>query len=203
MSFPEDEVYENFPTIIIDQNYILRQPTISDEDILSIYKIYNDPDVIKFVPDGCIPHGIDGAKDECKYYSNMFLLRKSMYWFVARRDTNETIGTCGFCECDRYNSRIEISYNIRSDYFNQGIMTKVVAKAINYAFKFMNARKVHAQLDPTNHTSIHLLKKLGLSIDGILRQHRFYKYGKHVDVVSMSILNEEVGKSELLIKYKI
>lgn len=184
-------IFLTFPTIIIDDKYVMRQPTTSESDIMSMNKIYTDPQVICFVPDGCIPQGMDGARDEAKYYSNFFLFQKSVYWFVARRDTNEAIGTCGFCTWDRYNSRLEIAYNIRSEYHNQGIMTKVISQAIEFGFMKMGALRIQAQLDPANVVSIHLLGKLGFKADGLLRSYRLYKNDKHVDVLMMSKLSTD------------
>lgn len=185
----EEIVYRKFPTIDLGNGYILRQPEMTENDILSIYKIYNDPNVTIFVPDGCIPVGIEGAKEEVRHYANVYLFRTAVYWFIADKITNQAIGTCGFCKWDRYNSKLEISYNLMSEYHNMGIMTQVINKAIEYGFNVIHAKRIEAQLDPSNFASIHILEKNGFAKDGLLRSYRLYKNNEHIDVLMMSIIN--------------
>ncbi len=185
----EKNLYEKFPVIDLGNGYILRQPAMNDGDIESIYKIYNDPKITIFVPDDCIPRGMEGAKDEVRYYANAYLFRTAIYWFVAEKSTNKAIGTCGFPKWDRYNARLELAYNLMSEYHNKGIMTGVLKEVVNFGFHTLKVRRIEAQLDPTNVASIHVLEKNGFSKDGILPSYRYYKYGKHVDVLMMSIIN--------------
>ena len=182
---------KDFPTMDIDNNFIIRQPSMSEADVKSIYKIYNDPKILRFVPDGCIPQGLDGAIDETRMYMDYFLNFNSVYWFIAEKQINKAIGTIGFCTWDKYNSRLEISYNLMSEYWGKGIMTNALKKTIKFGFDKMNGIRIQAQLDPSNEISIHLLQKLGFKKDGLLRKYRFYKDNKHIDVLMMSLLEED------------
>ncbi|QED23374.1 GNAT family N-acetyltransferase [Candidatus Deianiraea vastatrix] len=185
-----DDIYSRFPIIDFHEDFILRQPTILQEDCLSIKEIYTDPLVIKFVPDDCIPHTDEDMKEEARYYANCYLFKKSIYWFIAEKSTNKAVGTCGFPSWDRHNQKAELSYNIIGKYHNRGIMTKAIGMALKYAFEVMKVVRIDSQLDQTNIASIRVLEKNGMTKDGILPKYRRYKNNSHVDVLMMSITDD-------------
>ncbi len=186
----EQLVYSKFPIIEIDENFVLRQPNVTQNDIESMYHLYNDPRVLRFVPDDCIPYGMEGAKDEARHYSNIYAFKKSIYWFIARKSDNIAIGTCGCPMWDRTNQKCELSYNIHSSYHNQGIVTKAIEKAIAYCFNVMGVVRIESQLEQVNIASIRVLEKNGFTKDGILPKYRRYKNNSHVDVLMMSITDD-------------
>ncbi len=187
----EKIVYSQFPEISIDEKYVLRQPTIEIGDINSIKAIYTDPDVIKFVPDDCIPKSEYAFKIETDHYRGLYISMKSIYWFIARKSDNVAIGTIGLPTWDRYNSKCEMSYNLHSSYHNLGIMTRAIASVVNYCFNILQVVRIECQLDPTNLASQIVLNKNGFQADGILPKYRFYKNNSHVDVLIMSITDEK------------
>jgi len=192
----KDIVYSKFPVLDFHEKFILRQPTILENDIDSMYEVYNDPSVIKFVPDGCIPKGMEGAKEEARYYSNLYLFQKSIYWFIAEKDTNKAVGTCGFPSWDRYNEKVELSYNILGIYHNQGIVTQAIKSILWYCFNIMKLKRVESQLDPINIASIKVLEKNGFTKDGILPKYRRYKNNQYIDVLLMSVIDDKYFKNK-------
>ena len=187
----EKMVYSVFPEISIDENYILRQPETNDRDVKSIKAIYTDPNVIKFVPDDCIPKSEYGFTMETEYYRSLYMSMKSIYWFIAKKSDKSAIGTIGLPAWDRYNNKCEMSYNLHSDYHNLGIMTKAIAAVVNYCFTVMQVVRIECQLDPSNTASQIVLAKNGFQADGILPKYRFYKNNSHIDVLIMSITDEK------------
>lgn len=190
----EQIVYEKFPVIDLGGDFYLKQPTLTQNDIESMYYIYNDPEVLKFVPDNCIPSGMSGAEDEARYYANLYLFRRSIYWFIARKSDDITIGTIGCPVWDRSNQKCELSYNIHSKYHNMGIVTRAVSIVCRYCFEAMGVVRIESQLDPSNGASIRVLEKNGFTKDGILPKYRFYKNNSHIDVLIMSITDDKFAK---------
>lgn len=192
-----NDIYLKFPVLNVNEDIFLRQPEFTNMDTNSMYLIYNDPLVIKYVPDGCIPKGIDGAKHEVQHYYNVYDSRNGIYWFVARKSDNVVIGTCGIFSWDRYNQKAEMAYNILGKYHGQGIMTQVINKVVDYAFRNMNLVRLECQLDPSNIGSWRVLEKNGFKKDGILPKYRLYKDNRHIDVLVCSITDEVHSESDL------
>lgn len=178
---------EKFPIIDINNEIVMREPTTSEADYRKIFQIYSNPLVNQFIPDNCVPRNIEDARKECIHYSNVFHLHNGVYWFIALKKSDEVIGTCGFCDWNKYHRRLEIAYNIDPNYWNQGIASAAVEIATKFAFEKMDAMRVQANLDPSNIASRKIMFKHGYSHEGTLKSYRLYKHGKHIDVEMFGI----------------
>jgi [ribosomal protein S5]-alanine N-acetyltransferase len=74
--------------------------------------------------------------------------------------------------------------------WGRGIAKKALKVLFSYGFKDLRLNKISCEVFRFNESSIGLMKKMNMSIDGILRQEQWV-HGQFVDVFIFSILKSE------------
>jgi ribosomal-protein-alanine N-acetyltransferase len=177
------KLFETFPILNIDDRFILRQFNRSDDE--EYYKLYTAPEIMQFLPDALIPATIEDSALEVENIIQSFNAKQTLYWAIAEKSTGKLIGGCGFHDWSRYNSRIEIAYEIHPNYWRQGIMQKALKEIIKYAFFYMGIVRIQATTLEENEASNNLLLKIGFTKEGVLRKYKFFKKNM-VDVLMFS-----------------
>lgn len=167
------EVYQKpFPTLVIDENYVLREQ--SDEDTEPFFNYYSkDPAVTRFIL-ATTPTTHEEALAEIQYCRNLFYHKRGLYWTLARRDNNQIIGSVGLY-MNNHHHRAEICYDLAQAYWRKGIMNKVLKVVIDFAFEKLNVFRIEALTLKENAASIGILLKQGFAREGTLRKYRYFK----------------------------
>ena len=117
--------------------------------------------------------------------------RGSCYdYAVIYKETDTMIGTCGFVYVDKENKKGEVGYVLNPAYWNKGLITEALLTVIDYGFNTLDLRRIEARYMVENTASAAVMKKAGMSFEGVLRKFLFVK-GKHRDIGVYSILKEE------------
>ncbi len=175
-----------FPKIDLG-NYILREKTENDVEDFFLY--YTDPEVNKFIL--CdIPRDLEEARRELYYWRNVFYLNDGIYFAIARKDTNQLIGSIGLTTFNSYHNRIELSYDLAKEYWRQGITLAAIKEVVKYGFEKLRVNRIEAFTSTENIPSKNLLIKSGFVLEGTLRQHRYHR-GNYVDAYSFSLLRQD------------
>jgi len=74
-------------------------------------------------------------------------------------------------EDDLKNNRIELGYSLSHQHWNKGLMTEAVRAVVSWAFQTYDFVRLYAYCDPRNIGSWHVMEKLGMQREGLLRQH--------------------------------
>ncbi|MBL6784925.1 MAG: GNAT family N-acetyltransferase [Rickettsiales bacterium] len=171
-------IFDQFPTLIIDDNFILREQSV--EDYQDFFDYFSESDVSKHILSN-IPNTLAEAKVEIQYWINLYQRRLSVYWAIAERNSNKMIGAIGYNDWNRYNNRAEISYDLSKAYWRMGIMTKAMKVVLDYGFNTMNINRIQASTLEVNKPSWKLLKSCGFVHEGTLNHYRFHD-GKYYDI---------------------
>lgn len=174
-----NQLFNKFPILNLDDTYYLRDVRRSDAPRYLEYT--NHPEVAKYIPDGCLPKDITSAEKELQYMRDLFNRQQSIYWTIARRDDDSMIGTCGFESWNQFHKRLELAYDTNANYWRQGITTMALEAIFDFAFANMQAERIEAYTTVCNVPSKSLLKKLGFTEEGCLRNYRHFK-GKQIDI---------------------
>lgn len=70
---------------------------------------------------------------------------------------------------DRDKDILELGYILRPDAQGRGLAREAVTKAISHAFHTRGVRRLYADIDPDNASSVKAMKALGFSYEGLLR----------------------------------
>ena len=142
---------------------IIRPYTINDAD--TAFTMFNDPDVMAFMPNGCDKSVAETGSRIIKYIDQYKLHGYSKYVLIDK-STNEFIGDCGICKIE--NTEInELGYRIKKSYWNKGFATEGAKSVIDYAFNILGFKEIHAIVEKENKKSVYILEnKLGFKYVG-------------------------------------
>ena len=160
------------------------KPEVDAED----YFFYmNQPKVRPFISAGNLPSATSKAKEDLQYWSSLFNLGRGFYWAIRSQETQKLIGTLGFNYLSFVHCKGEISYDLSSDYWGKGIMTKAINKIVDFGFSSIDLVRVQAHTAKTNKKSIKLLERCKFKSEGLLR--KFEVLGnEHVDYVLYAVV---------------
>lgn len=109
---------------------------------------------------------------------------------VVIRETGKMVGTCGITSVDERNHTIEIGYVINPDYWGMGFAAEAAAAMINFSFCELGAKRVEAKYMCGNEGSLGVMKKCGMTFEGIQRAKMLVK-GEYRDIGISAIVSEE------------
>ena len=161
---------EPFPTIDLDDQYILREQSLEDTE--AFFRYYTDPEVGQYIL-ATKPATLLEASKEVQYCRNLFYSKQGIYWTIAKKSDNQMIGAVGLY-ANTMHHRAEITYDLSRDYWRQGIMLKTIQAVVDYALKHMKLMRVEAVTRHENIASMSLLKKAGFVYEGKLSKYRYY-----------------------------
>lgn len=166
-----------FPTLVVDDNFFLREQTLEDTEAFFTY--YSDVEVGQYIL-ASKPSNLVDASAEIHYCRNMFYQQRGIYWTLARRDNNQMVGAIGLY-INNQHRRAEVSYDLDKDYWHQGLMTRAVRTIIQHAFTQMEIIRVEALTVKENSASMRVLLKQGFTHEATLKNYRYFE-GKPHDV---------------------
>ncbi|MFJ7405729.1 MULTISPECIES: GNAT family N-acetyltransferase [unclassified Lysinibacillus] len=169
------------------QRLHLRRMDISDSH--SLFKIWSDPDVTKFMNIANFTHEAQ-AKEMIELLEELAQANEAIRFSMIERKSNEIIGTCGFNFIDFEDSKAEIGYDIAKAYWGMGYAPEGIKALLNYAFETLKLNKIEAKVEPANVNSIRVLQKLNFTFEGQLRQYE-NSNESFIDINIYSILKAE------------
>jgi len=107
---------------------------------------------------------------------------------VIRREDNQLIGGCGLHLSDQ--QQAEIGYCNDPGSWGKGYASEAAAAMLEYGFNQLNLHRIYARCRPDNIGSAKVMQKIGMSYEGHLREHMYYKQ-QWWDSYQYSILQTE------------
>ncbi|OXB99427.1 MULTISPECIES: GNAT family N-acetyltransferase [Bacillus] len=160
------------------QRLYLRQMKASDS--LSMFKIWSDPDITKFMN---ISNFTDEsqAKDMIQFLNELAQNNKAIRFTIIEKESNHIIGSCGYNSLDFENSKTGIGYDISKKFWGKGYAPEAISSLLDYAFTHLKLYRVEAKVEPANVNSIKVLEKLNFTFEGTLRKSE-KSAGKLIDL---------------------
>jgi [ribosomal protein S5]-alanine N-acetyltransferase len=187
---------ENFP-VLETERLLLRE--FSFEDAKDVFEIFSLEEVTRF-------HNLETMTDvgeaerlvaaRIALYSHSLGIR----WAITKKENPEkVVGSCGLFSLDRTFRSAEIGYDLHPDFWDSGIVTEAIIATLNFGYShhfFYPLNRVEAVTDPAHDISIHVLRKLSFTEEGIRREYGFWK-GRFHDLRAFSILRCDWVNREL------
>ena len=186
MTDPIDQIFVQFPEYETER-LILRQ--IVSDDAPSIMAIFEDEAVTQYY-DLYTFTRITESVELIEYFSESYRSERQIRWGIVRKEDDRLIGTCGFVAL--HNHRGEIGYDLAGAYWRQGYMTEALEALLEIGFDDMQFHRIEALVMVDNVASAGLLRKLGFTEEGILRDYDFFK-DAFQSLRSFSLLEDEYG----------
>ena len=109
---------------------------------------------------------------------------------VTLKSNNQFIGNCGI-RMDKVDAvEASIGYEFDPKYWNHGYATEAAHAIVDLGFNNFGLHRVWSWCIADNTGSAHVLEKLGMRLEGRLREKEFYK-GRWWDTLMYGILAEE------------
>ncbi|HSK66631.1 MAG TPA: GNAT family protein [Anaerolineales bacterium] len=109
---------------------------------------------------------------------------------IVLKSDNLLIGNCGIRK-DRANAfQADIGYELDPSYWNRGYATEAIHAIVDFGFSTLSLHRVWAWCVADNIGSTHVMEKLGMQLEGRLRENEYYK-DRWWDMLMYAILLRE------------
>ena len=109
---------------------------------------------------------------------------------VTLKSTGQLIGNCGVRRESADAFEGDIGYELDPDHWGKGYATAATRPILKFGFEEMKLHRICAYCVPENTASAHVLEKLGMRLEGHLRENRFYK-NRWWDSLVYAMLHDE------------
>jgi RimJ/RimL family protein N-acetyltransferase len=109
---------------------------------------------------------------------------------VTLKSSHLLIGNCGV-RMDKVDAvEADIGYELDPNYWNYGYATEAAHAIVDFGFSSFGVHRIWANCVADNVASAHVLEKLGIKLEGRLRENQFYK-GRWWDTLIYAVLADE------------
>ncbi|REK71432.1 GNAT family N-acetyltransferase [Paenibacillus paeoniae] len=168
------------------ERLIIREFT--HEDMEAVHEYASDPVVTTHMI-----WGPNSVADTRSFIEQMITMqerrpREGYELAVTLKESGKLIGGTGLYVM--LMSQGEIGYCYNRQYWGQGYATEAASALLHYGFRELGLHRIYATCRPGNVGSATVMRKLGMSYEGHLREHMFHKDKWH-DSYLYSILEHE------------
>lgn len=153
-------------TPIKTKRLTLRHFTLSDAEFL--VKLLNEPSFTQNIGD----RGVRTISDAEKYLENGPISSYAKNGFgllaVTLNETSQTIGICGLIKRPSLED-VDIGYAFLQKYWSKGYALESSQAVINHAKEIVKLKRIGAIVDPSNERSIHVLEKIGMTFEKMVK----------------------------------
>ncbi len=182
--------FKNIPTLTTER-LVLRKLLVSDASDMFEYACREQTCRYLFWS----PHkNIAHTKEYLKFINGRYRAGDFYDWAITLRENGKMIGTCGFTNINTTHRVGEIGYVISPDYHRQGIAAEAAAAVIKFGFEELDLSRIEVRFIKENEASLKVAKKLGMTLEGYLRNNICVK-GTQRTVGISSILKSEYTKN--------
>ena len=163
---------------------------IAADDLDDWMAVWRSPGVLDYLIDFEGVPQEDMGREIVDWADRIFVEKSGIRWALTLKPDRQLIGSCGFHLYDRRHQRVEIGYELHSDYWRRGIMSEAVGAVLEFCFDTLAVHRVEADVVEGNAASAALLKSAGFTLEGIWRE-RVYKRGAYQSLWQFGILKPD------------
>lgn len=178
----------NFAEINI-QSTNLNIRALTKEDSSKLFSLYSDTEVQQYT-DIEILRSISDTQKLINAWHKEADKQDLIFLGLFSRATKDFLGTISLFNIDKKHSCASLGFQLVKDFWGRGLMNESLNHFIKFVFEELNFHRIEAQTYIGNERSINVLKRLGFSKEGQLRQN-FLIENKYEDSYLYSILRTE------------
>ena len=174
---------------MIDETYFKHFPTLESERLLlRKLELTDAPEIQSIRSDERVMKYMDSERQSTEEHSERFISMKlkmyqentGIFWAIIEKSTNAFIGDFSFFKMDHKNSRTEIGYTSKSEFWGNGYMQEAMTSIFNFGFDKLNLHSLEANINSGNDKSRAILTKMGFQKEAYFRENYYYD-GKYLD----------------------
>ncbi len=162
-------------------------------DLPDLLEINSSDEVTRYLPYGTWNTPSDGEA----WYERVVTRHSegtAMQLVVVDKRSGRVVGTCLLFNFDNASERAELGYVLGKAHWRRGFMREALAVLLAFAFDEMGLRRIEAHADARNVASDRLLRRIGFTHEGLLRQRTLLK-GETTDSNVYGLLRAEWSES--------
>ena len=144
----------------------LRLRSFRPSDGHFLYRLFNDPDVMRYIPPSPVQITLERAQRAADRRIATERANGFALWMVERKDTGEPIGQCGFALVENKGPDVEIAYEYVKPAWGHGYGTEAATACLSRGFEKLGLRRLIALCYPENVGSWRVMEKSGMRSDG-------------------------------------
>ncbi len=161
---------------------------LEPKDVAALYRYRNEWEVIRHLGGFSAGYSRRNLKEWIESHRNR---ADEVLWTIADARTDKCLGHVGLYQIDNRVRKAEFAILIGDrNAWGKGLGTTVTAAVLEWGFAQLNLHKISLTVLAANRRAIHVYRSLGFRDEGTLR-HEQYRDGKYLDVLLMSVLEQE------------
>ena len=180
------KIFSNMPTLHTERLSLRPMHPIDAEDMfdyarrpeLTKYLLWREHEDIYF------------TRDYLNYINRRYALGDFYDWAIIEHESRKMIGTCGFTNIYPSNNSAEIGYVLNPDFHRRGFGSEAVKRVLKFGFEELSLNRIEARFMQGNEASLALMRSVGMTFEGYMRDLIFVK-GSYRTVGVSSILRFE------------
>ena len=179
-------IFTSLPELETERLYMRR---LLPSDTLDMFEYASLPSVTEYLL-WCEHPNVQYTREYLEYLESRYAVGDFYDWALVLKENGKMIGTCGFTSIDLVNNTAEIGYVINPAYHGIGIAPEAARRVLSFGFSVLELSRISAVCMKENEKSLRVMKKIGMSYEGVLRS-AVYAKGKHRDVCLCAITSED------------
>jgi ribosomal-protein-alanine N-acetyltransferase len=173
---------------IVTERLILRDYEADDWRAVMAYQ--NDKRYLRFYP------WTERPEAEVRAFVQMFLdwqaeqPRRKFQLAITLPSDRRLIGSCGIRRKNENDWEADIGYELAPEYWGQGFATEAATAIVGFGFRELNLHRISSWCIAENMNSARVLERLGMRLEGRLRENDYFK-GRWWDVLVYGLLESE------------
>lgn len=138
---------------------------LQPDDLDSLFALYRDPDVKKYIPDA--PCTYEEARAELEWHRYGHPKHPELgLWATIHKETNQFIGRCGLLPWTiDGQDEVEVAYLLARAYWGQGLGTEAAQAILHYGFDQLSLPRLICLIDQENQASIKVALRMGMAFE--------------------------------------
>ena len=180
------------PPVLESERLLLRR--LHPLDAEDMYAYAANPQVSTYLT--WYPHeSLAFTREYLQYVASRYAVGEFYDWAVVEKRSGRMIGTCGFTRIRCEDDVAEIGYVLHPATWGRGYAAEAGELVLRFGFERLGLRRIEARFIEGNEQSLAVMKKLGMTLEGYLRNDMRIKGTQHT-IGICSILREEfAGKT--------
>jgi ribosomal-protein-alanine N-acetyltransferase len=121
--------------------------------------------------------------------------RRKFQLAVVLKESGQLIGSCGIRKASVTAHEADIGYELAPEHWGHGYATEAARAIVQFGFAELRVHRIWAWCIADNVASIRVLEKLGLKLEGRLRDKEYFK-DRWWDTLVYAILEDDWGRSQ-------
>ncbi|SIR11836.1 GNAT family N-acetyltransferase [Pontibacter lucknowensis] len=193
----------DFPHPVVIETERLYLSSLTPAIYQHLFTVSSDEEITAYLG---LKNAAELAEEKDKFSKGLTTYFHSFRNFrIIDKLTATVLGRCGYHTWIMSHRRAEVGYVLFDDSYKQkGYMTEALGPVIAYGFEEMGLRRIEALAADYNTPSIKLLKRFGMQLEGVIREH-YVVDGINEDSVLYSIIRPDFDRLKSLwdLQYKI